>query len=125
MQESISEITEITQCQETIDQLLKENIELATKMANNIRTIRELRHKLMLLQARKRNEPFEYHALMEGNGQLIDSITVHGCQCLGKESIPCDGAHNIHVYLTNTKERINFNNERKFSMEELETLGYI
>ena len=104
--------------------MTKENETLLKQLESNTEGIQSIKAKILLIEERKNKEIFDYQRLIDDkiNGVEIKSISVHGCQCL--RNIKCDNMHNIHIYDTLSEERINFNNEKKFTIEELEKLNY-
>lgn len=120
-----SELVEITYLNKKIDELVKENERLAKQISFNNDLITKAKADILILENRKNIEIFDYLPLINGkiNGIAIKSISIHGCQCL--ENKKCDNMHAIHIYGTNSKERINFNNEKRFTLEELIELNYV
>lgn len=124
--ENISELPEIIEQNEIINNLMKKNKKLKNEISLNYELVKTAELKILHLKERKRKDNFDYQPLINGkiNGIIIETISVHECQCLNNDQ-KCTGVHNIHIYSTTSKERINFNNGRKFSMGELVNLGYI
>ena len=120
-----STLPEITHLNERINELAEENERLIRKISTNDELIRRAKANVFLMEERKNNEIFDYQPLINGkiNGIQIKSIKIHGCQCL--ENKKCDAMHNICIYDMTSNERINFNNEKNFSIDELEKLNYM
>ena len=110
------EIFEIIHLKKRIDDMIKETETLRKE-------IEKTEARIITLEQRKNMEIFNYQPLIDGkiNGIQIESITVHGCDCLEV----CDGQHNIYIYDKENDARINFNNGKRFSIRELEKLNYI
>lgn len=123
---NISELPEIIEQNEIINDLMKKILKSKKDIALNYELVKIAEQKILHFKKQKRKENFDYQPLINGkiNEILIKTISVHGCQYLDNNQ-KCTGTHNIHIYGTTSKKRINFNNERKFSMNELVNLNYI
>lgn len=124
--ENISELSEIIEQNNIIHDLMIKNQIMQLNMLENYELIKIAELRINYLKKQKMEDKFDYQPLINGkiNGIFIKTISVHGCQCLSNNQ-KCTGAHNIHIYGIYSKERLNFNNERKFSINELVKLNYI
>lgn len=122
----MSQISEITYYQKQIEELINDIDILKKRITWNESKIDEYRNKIIDLEKRANNDTFKYDPLLDGkiNDMSIDKIIIYGYDCT-KCKDKCDGLHNIHIFGNNLKERLNFNNTRKFSVEELKELNYI
>lgn len=125
------QIPEIQNALETIKDYEKE-IEIANKRIEFYKNqIEKQKQRIVMLEIKKQQDDFEYNNLINGkiNGISIQEIRIYGCPCLETKNVKCDGKHAIHIFDTDAnsreRKRINFNNERLFSIEELQSLMYI
>lgn len=121
-----TEITEILEKKVHIDSLIDDNQSMLQRIAFNEAEIQKMIEEICCLEKEKYQDTFTYSPLLDGkiDGTQINSITVHGCKCLTKNG-QCDAKHNISIYGVNSRKRLNFNNERMFTMKELVELNYI
>jgi hypothetical protein len=125
--ENQSGFIEISSLKERIDQLIRENINTSKHIPDNTEFIQKITEKNSLLEKQKKESDFDYNPLIDGqiNGIPIHSICVHECFCMRFNKVPCSGKHCIAIYSTEYGNRLNFNDEKSFSLEELEKLNYI
>lgn len=126
------EITDIREINEDIRESQKKIENFETLIQQQQENIQKHTNRLLDLQKKKKDCTFEYLPLIDGKigSHPVSSIYIYGCDCLthGKKK-QCDGIHQINILPPLARvfysERLNFNNTRKFSIDELQKLNYL
>ncbi len=121
----MSEITEITDIRRSIARNEEAILKYKDLIIRTEDGIKQQYERISELEILKQQDTFVYDPLIKGKigHSDIEKIRIYGCSCL--DNIPCDGTHQIHIYGFLETKRLNFNNERKFTTAELESLNYI
>lgn len=120
-----NDIGEINKLNDYLQKIINLNDQLEKQIVFNKNKIVETKNLITKLTKLQNDDTFRYVPLTDGKiGDVeISRIVIYACDSVGQIECKCDGLHQIHIFGNNNK-RINFNNTKKFSVQELIDLAY-